>query len=168
MFKIPLVNKSFILFPQWRIDRFQSLAVSLPEMYWNSLGVIQASWNQMQGPLEPWQSLDKYIKAVFVPHSISSTTSSSRTCNEICLAYAFWNQCCQFQKLCQKIPWNRMPKKSDVIQHFCPCEYLLIGVCIQKRSVVKENLAVATLIYRLNVVDRLTSFIWISFPLTKS
>ena len=89
--KIPLVNKSFILFPQCRIDLFQSLAVSRPEMYWNSLGVIQASWNQMQGPLEPWQSLDRYIKAVLVPHSISSTTSSSRTCNEICLADAFWN-----------------------------------------------------------------------------
>jgi hypothetical protein len=45
--------------PQCRIDRFQSLAVSLPEMYWNSLGVSQAPWNQMQGPLDPWHNLDE-------------------------------------------------------------------------------------------------------------
>ncbi len=45
--------------PQWRMDRFQSLAVSRPEMNWNSFGVSQESWNQMQGPLLPWQSLKK-------------------------------------------------------------------------------------------------------------
>ena len=33
----------------------------------------------MQGPLLPWQSLERYIKAVLVPHSISRTTSSSLT-----------------------------------------------------------------------------------------
>jgi hypothetical protein len=55
--RMPLVSRSFMLLPQCRIDLFQSLAVSLPEMYWNSLGVNQAPWNKMQGPLEPWQSL---------------------------------------------------------------------------------------------------------------
>ncbi len=44
-------------FPQCRMDRFQSLAVSRPEMYWNSFGVSHESWNQMQGPLLPWHSL---------------------------------------------------------------------------------------------------------------
>ena len=77
--KIPLVSNNFMLFPQCRIDLFQSLAVSRPETYWNSLGVIQASWNQMQGPLDPWHKRDKYIKAVLLPHSISKTTSSSLT-----------------------------------------------------------------------------------------
>ena len=32
-----------MLLPWWRIDRFQSLAVSRPEMYWNSFGVIHVS-----------------------------------------------------------------------------------------------------------------------------
>ena len=79
--KIPLVSKSFILLPQCLIERFQSLAVSLPETYWNSLGVIHASWNQIQGPFEPWHNLERYIRALFVPHSISKITSSSRTWN---------------------------------------------------------------------------------------
>ena len=98
--KIPLVRSNFILLPQCLIDLFQSLAVSRPDIYWNSFGVIQASWNQIQGPLEPWQSLDKYISALFVPHSISNTTSSSRTWNEgKCYFEILWgflskNSCC--------------------------------------------------------------------------
>ena len=41
--RIPFVSSSFMLLPWCRIDRFQSLAVSRPEMYWNSFGVIHVS-----------------------------------------------------------------------------------------------------------------------------
>ena len=46
--RIPFVSSSFMLFPWCRIDRFQSLAVSRPDMYWNSFGVIHVSCSPPQ------------------------------------------------------------------------------------------------------------------------
>ena len=39
----------------------QTLAVSLPLMYWNSFGVIQDPLNQTHGPLLPWHSFERYL-----------------------------------------------------------------------------------------------------------
>ena len=38
-----------------------TLAVSLPLIYWNSLGVSQDPWNHTQGPLLPWHRRDRNL-----------------------------------------------------------------------------------------------------------
>lgn len=75
--KMSLAISSLMLLPLWRMDLFQSLAVSRPLTNWNSFGVSHVPWKDMHGPLLPWQSLDKNKVALFGPHSTSRITSPS-------------------------------------------------------------------------------------------
>ena len=73
----PLPISNFRLLSWCLMERFQSLASSRPLAAWNSFGVIQASSNNTQAPLLPWQSLSRCNTALFRPHSTCSIVRPS-------------------------------------------------------------------------------------------